>query len=152
MLSVEFQPLEIPLDPPMPRTERRADSRFSMRIALVIKTLDLDTPGKRSETVSGWTEDVSTSGTRIICPRIPLNGRVWINLRTRRLRKHWFEVDSIWSDDVRTTKGQRQRVGISFLEPLDHEELDRMLVARALAQLRARMPRSMSPSASIRGI
>lgn len=152
MISIEGQPLEIPLQLPIPRTDRRTDARFSMRIALVIKTLDLDTQGNRAETVNGWTEDVSTSGTRIICPRIPLTGRVWINLRTRRLRKQWFEVDSVWSDHVRTNKGKRQRVGISFLEPLDHEELDRMLVARALAHLRARMPRSIPPSASVRGI
>ena len=152
MIAIEGQSLEIPLKLPLPQADRRTDARFSMRIALVIKTLDLDTQGKRAETVSGWTEDMSTSGTRIICPRIPLNGRVWINLRTRRLRKHWFEVDSIWSDNVRTNKGKRQRVGISFLEPLDHEELDRMLVARALAQLRARMPRSIPPTASVRGI
>lgn len=112
-----------------------------MRISLVIKTLDLHSQEMRSETIQGWTEDISTAGIRIICPRIPLEGQVWINLRTRRLRKEWFAVESVWSSGVRTTKGLRQRVGISFVDRLDHEELDRMLVARALSQLRASMPR-----------
>lgn len=148
MMCSEGHRLEVPAQLLVPQSERRTDLRIPMRISLVVKTLDIDTRGTRSETVRGWTEDISTTGTRIICPRVPLTGQVWVSLRTRRLRKLWFEVDTAWSDDVTTNKGARQRVGISFVEPLATEELDRMLVARALTQLRASLPRCIDPPVS----
>lgn len=141
MLSHEACQLEVPHSDGNRRHDRRGEMRVPLRISLVVKTLDLDSGDVRTETINGWTEDISTTGTRIICPRIPLTGQLWVNLRTRRLRKHWFEVQAIWSNGVTTTRGLRQRVGISFVEPLEREELDRMLVARALTQLRATMPR-----------
>lgn len=145
MIVREAQQIEIAESPTLDGPDRRLQPRYQMRISLVVKTLDLDEDELRTETFQGWTEDISTSGIRIVCPRVPLVGQVWINLRTRRLRKRWFEVAPVWSNGVVTTKGLRQRVGISFVKPLDHEELDRMLVARALAQLRATMPHCIDP-------
>lgn len=141
MIFIEDQTFEVPLT--MADRDRRTQMRVPMRISLVIRTLELDPCGNRAETIRGWTEDISTTGIRIICPRVPLTGDVWVSLQTRRLRKRWFEVDSIWSTGVTTNKGLRQRVGISFAEPLAREELDRILVARALTQLRASMPRCL---------
>jgi PilZ domain len=141
MIFIEDDSFEVPLKLSAAERDRRAQLRVPMRIALVIRTLDIDPSGNRAETLRGWTEDISTTGIRIVCPRVPLTGGVWVSLQTRRLRKRWFEVDSIWSTGVTTNKGPRQRVGISFTEPLAREELDRILVARALSQLRASMPR-----------
>ena len=140
MICRDSERLETPLEQTLILPERRRQPRYPIRVSIVVRTIELGVEDLHSETFQGWTEDISTTGTRIVCPRVPLTGQCWINLRTRRLRKKWFEVAAVWSNGVVTTKGLRQRVGISFVNPLDHEELDRMLVARALAQLRATMP------------
>lgn len=144
MFRREAQRLESSLIQALRLPERRQQPRFPIRVSLVVKTLDIVTNEIRSETFQGWSEDISTTGIRIIVPRVPLTGQLWVNLRTRRLRKRWFEVAPVWSTGVRTTRGLRQRAGISFLTPIEREELDRMLVARALSELRATVPHDIA--------
>lgn len=122
--------------------ERRSRDRVEYRNRAQVICLRPHSPTIRSDASLAWTDDVSTTGTRLLLPSSFSEERFWIRFPGTSQPDPFIECRVQWRDDFPTneTSGHLEalhRCGVQFQRLLTREEF-----AQLLASGHARLPGS----------
>ena len=108
--------------------EQRDYSRVDRRTRVQVISLCTDGTGVRPNITTGWTEDVSTTGARLLVCGSVSDDRIWIRIPESDRRDKFIECRVMWRDNAREgcMKANR-RCGVRFERILTRGEFDQVL-------------------------
>jgi hypothetical protein len=114
--------------------ERRSRDRVEYRNRAQVICLRPDCPTIRSDVSLVWTDDVSTTGTRLLLPSSFTEERFWIRFSGANPPDPFIECRIQWRDDFPTEETSRQPealhlYGVQFQRLLTRDEFAQLLTS-----------------------
>lgn len=108
--------------------EQRDYTRVDRQTRVQVISLRNDEAGVRPSITTGWSEDVSATGARLLICSSVSDDRVWIRIPESDRRDKFIECRVMWRDSAREgCREANRRCGVRFERILTREEFDQVL-------------------------
>ena len=129
--------------------QQRAHRRVDHRTRVQVISLRADQADTRPDVRTGWTEDVSSTGAKLlICGPLAAD-TFWIRIPESNRRNEFIECRVKWRDESGLRlSNENCRCGVEFQRVLSREEFDEVLASGALDRETSDQPSSPEETAS----